>query len=81
LGSRKIGAVGDQPGQIIQETLSQKYSTQKRAGRVAQVVECLSHKCESPEFNTVPPPQKKSWYQFRTIVLQNSSGVKGRREV
>jgi hypothetical protein len=29
------------------ETLSQKYPTQKRAGRVAQVLKCLHSKCEA----------------------------------
>jgi hypothetical protein len=29
------------PGQIVRETLSQKYSTQKRAGRAAQEVACF----------------------------------------
>jgi hypothetical protein len=32
-------AVQSQPGQIVHETLSQKYPTQGRDGRVAQVVE------------------------------------------
>jgi hypothetical protein len=39
-------AVQCQPGQIVQETLSWKNSSQKRAGGVAQVVECLPRKCE-----------------------------------
>jgi hypothetical protein len=39
--------VGSQPGQIVHKTLSQKYSTQKRAGEVAQVVECLLSKHSS----------------------------------
>jgi hypothetical protein len=33
-----------QPGQIVCETLSPKYPIQKRAGKVAQVVECLPSK-------------------------------------
>jgi hypothetical protein len=33
--------VRSQSTQIIHETLSEKYPTQKRAGRVAQVVDCL----------------------------------------
>jgi hypothetical protein len=36
---RKISAQG-QPWQIVHKTLSQKSPTQKRAGKVAQVVEC-----------------------------------------
>jgi hypothetical protein len=33
--------------QIVQETLSQKYPTQKRAAEIAQVVECLPSKHEA----------------------------------
>jgi hypothetical protein len=39
--------VQSQPGQIVQETLSQKYSTQKGACRVVQVAECLPSKHEA----------------------------------
>jgi hypothetical protein len=39
--------VQSQPRQIVCETLSQKYPTQKRAGGMAQVVEYLSSKCEA----------------------------------
>jgi hypothetical protein len=35
------------PGQTVGETLSPKYPTQKRAGGVAQVVECLHSKHEA----------------------------------
>jgi hypothetical protein len=39
---RKI-VVRNKPGEIFQETLFQKYSTQKRAGRVPQMVDtCLA---------------------------------------
>jgi hypothetical protein len=41
--------VQSQPGQIIQETLSQKYPTWKMAGGVPQVVEHLPSKW-GPEF-------------------------------
>jgi hypothetical protein len=34
-------AVGSQPSQIVQETLSQKNPKQNRSGRVAQMVERL----------------------------------------
>jgi hypothetical protein len=37
--------VQSQPGQIVREALPQKTSTQKRAGKVVQVVECLTSKC------------------------------------
>jgi hypothetical protein len=33
--------VGGQPGQIVPEILSQKYSRYKKVGVVVQVVECL----------------------------------------
>jgi hypothetical protein len=38
--------VSSQLGQIVCKTLSGKYSTQKSAGGVVQVVELLSCKCE-----------------------------------
>jgi hypothetical protein len=38
--------------QAKNNTLSQKYPTQKRAGRVAQVVACLPRKCEDLGSNT-----------------------------
>jgi hypothetical protein len=41
-------AVQSQPGQIVHETLSQKYPTQKRVSRVAQVVEQLPTKHVNP---------------------------------
>jgi hypothetical protein len=44
-------AVRSQPGQIVHETLSQKYSTQKRAEGVAQVVEYLPSKSEALSSN------------------------------
>jgi hypothetical protein len=34
-------------GQIVPETLSQKFSTLKRAGRVAKVVQHLPSQCEA----------------------------------
>jgi hypothetical protein len=40
--------VPGQLGQIVHETLSRKYPTpKKRAGRVAQVIECLPNKFEA----------------------------------
>jgi hypothetical protein len=50
-------AVQSQLQQIVLETLSQKYPTQKRAGRVAQVVESLPSKQEAPSSN--PSTTKK----------------------
>jgi metal-responsive CopG/Arc/MetJ family transcriptional regulator len=40
-----------QPGQIVRETLSQKRPTQKRAGRVVQMIEHLPSKCEAQSSN------------------------------
>jgi hypothetical protein len=53
--------VRGQPGQIVGETLSQKYPTQKRAGRVAQIIDCPSIYPEAlnsnpSTTNTRPPP-------------------------
>jgi hypothetical protein len=49
-----------QPGQIVQETLSKKYPTQKRASGVAEVVKHLPSKCEalSPNPSAAPPQEK-----------------------
>jgi hypothetical protein len=52
-------AVGSQPGQIVQETLSQKYPTQNRAGRVTQVVERLPSKHESLSSSPATTPLKR----------------------
>jgi hypothetical protein len=45
------------PGQIVLKTLFPKYPTQKRAGRVAQVVERLPSKREALSSN---PKRKKN---------------------
>jgi hypothetical protein len=39
-------------------SLSRKYPTQNRAGGVAQVVQCMSRKSESPSSNPSTPPAK-----------------------
>jgi hypothetical protein len=44
-------AVQGQSGQIVLESLFQKYPTQNRAGRVAQVVEYLPSKCKALSSN------------------------------
>jgi hypothetical protein len=49
--------VPSQLGQIVWETLSQKYPTQKRAGGVAQVVDLLPSKCKALSSN--PSMDKK----------------------
>jgi hypothetical protein len=51
-----------QPRQIAHETLSQKHSTQKRAGRVAHVVEHLSSRHEAPEFKL-----QYHWKNLKTL--------------
>jgi hypothetical protein len=51
--------VRSQPGQIVQEILSRKYPTQKRAGRVAQVVEHLPSKYEALSSNSSTEKKKK----------------------
>jgi hypothetical protein len=54
--------VGSQPGKIVLETLSWKYPTHKRAGRVAQIVEHLPSKCEALSSDpNIAPPKKKVW--------------------
>jgi hypothetical protein len=57
---RKI-AVQDQPrgGGGGSKTLSQKFLTQKKAGGVVQVVECLLSKCEALSSQPIITPQKK----------------------
>jgi hypothetical protein len=50
--------------QIVLEILSQKYSTQKGAGRVAQVVD-LPGKCEALSSNPIPAkkkPKASEWW-------------------
>jgi hypothetical protein len=54
---RKITVRG-QPVQSESETLSQKYPTQKRAGRVAQVA-CLTSKYEALSANHSTTKKKK----------------------
>jgi hypothetical protein len=39
--------VGGQPRKIVYEALPRKCPTQKRAGEVTQVVECLLSKCNA----------------------------------
>jgi hypothetical protein len=53
--------VQNQSRQIVHETLSQKYPTQKRASRVAKIVEYLTSKYETLSSNprTIYPTPKK----------------------
>jgi hypothetical protein len=52
--------VRNQSWQIVKETLSQKYTTDKRTGGGAQVVGHLPSKCEALSSNPpCPLPQKK----------------------
>jgi hypothetical protein len=46
-------------GKINCETLSQKYSTQNRAGGVTQVIQCLPNKCEALSSNPSTAKQRK----------------------
>jgi hypothetical protein len=55
---RKI-TVQSQPGQIVHETLSQKYLIQRRASRVAQMVECLRSKSEALSSNLNTAKKKR----------------------
>jgi hypothetical protein len=52
--------IRSQPQQIVHKTLSQKYPTQKRAGRVTQVLEHLPSKHEALTSNP-STTQKKDW--------------------
>jgi hypothetical protein len=61
--------VQSQPGQIVHETLSQKYSTQKMAGRVPQVVEHLRSKCENLSSNpSTTTTKKKKKFMYKSLV-------------
>jgi hypothetical protein len=51
------------PAQVKSETLSQKYPTQKRTGKMAQEVECLPSK--RPWVQTLVLPPKKSILKVR----------------
>jgi hypothetical protein len=55
---RRITVRG-QSRQVVHEMLSQKYSTYKRAGKVAQVVESLPSKCEALVQTPIPPKRNK----------------------
>jgi hypothetical protein len=51
--------VQSQPGQIVLKILSQKYPMQKRAGRMAQVLEHLSNQHEVLSSNPSTIKKKK----------------------
>jgi hypothetical protein len=61
---RKI-AVQGQPGQIVHETLSRKYPTQKGSGGVAQVVQYLLSQHEALSSNPSTTQKKKERLMFR----------------
>jgi hypothetical protein len=50
--------VQSQPKQIVHETLSWKYPTTKRPGKVDQVIECLPSKCEALSSNSSTAKKK-----------------------
>jgi hypothetical protein len=54
--------VWSQPRQTVSETLTGKYPTPKKAGRVAQVVEHLPRKCEALNSNPSTAKKKKKAY-------------------
>jgi hypothetical protein len=64
-GIRRI-VVHSQPGQIVHETHLKNNPTEKRAGRVAQVIECLPSKCETLSSNpsTIKKKKKKNRKPF-----------------
>jgi hypothetical protein len=66
--------VQSQPRQIVWETLSRKYSTQKRAGRVAQVVKYLPSKCEAlvlnPYKNKIKKKPKQNINEYGCVLLK-----------
>jgi hypothetical protein len=57
-------SVQSQPGQIVPETLSRKNPLQKRAGRVAQVIEHLPGKCKALTSNPSTAKKKKKIINF-----------------
>jgi hypothetical protein len=68
-----------QPRQTVNETLSQKYPTQKRAGKVAQVVEHLPNKREAPSSN--PTMAKKKNAQAPTPQEVNCTSAAGMKSI
>jgi hypothetical protein len=57
LGGRDQGDYGLKPAWAVCKILSRKHWTQKRAGGVTQVVECLPSKCEA--LNSTAKKKKK----------------------
>jgi hypothetical protein len=76
--------IQSKPQGIVHETLSPNHPTQKRAGRVAQVVEHLPSKYEQPLVQTPVPPKNKrereicqtQW--FKPIILASWETETGR---
>jgi hypothetical protein len=69
-----------QPEQIVCKTLSQKNPSQKRAGRVAQVVQCLSSKCEALNSNPNTANKNKKERKGREGGRNREEGRKEGRE-
>jgi hypothetical protein len=63
--------VQSQPQQMVHETLSQKYPSQKRAGGVTQVVEHLPSKHEP--WVQMPPKQCNFWQPYQDVSSTNDS--------
>jgi hypothetical protein len=83
--------VRSQPWQIVQEALSQKYTTQNRAGGVAQEVKCLlpsigtlssnpsNTKIKQIKIRTCMAETMRRKYFAKTPKVQNS--LRGRTEI
>jgi hypothetical protein len=71
-GGRDQEDLDSKPAQAVCETLSQKYSTQNRAGGVTQVIELLSSKNEAPSSNDSTAKTKLC---LLVQIHKNSSGV------
>jgi hypothetical protein len=59
--------VGSQPRKIVAKLNPKKYSTQKRAGRVAQVIEDLPSKCEALSSNPTTRGGKKKQKNLQSL--------------
>jgi hypothetical protein len=62
--------VWGQPGHIFRKTLSWKYPTQKRAGRVAQVIKHLPNKCKALSSNS-STTKKNGTFERRGVQMQH----------
>jgi hypothetical protein len=70
-GGRDQEDHSSKPAQIVQESLSWKYPTQKRVGRVTQMIELLPNKCEALSSRVKMPVPKKRISRRRTCKFVN----------